>query len=102
MDPAISSEPGVSGTGAQTTCAYGWEYQSVAPTVDRVSAFYELDSPQRMHADAAAVGARLPVVAPGSAYTDLFAGYPTDVPKREIEVTEAAQRIANALHLHLD
>ena len=29
-------------------------------------------------------------------------GFPSDLPKREIEVTEAAQRIANALSLHLD
>jgi hypothetical protein len=77
-------------------------YQSVAPTVDRVSAFFELDSPQTMHADAAAVGARLPLVAPRLAYTDLYADYPTDLPKRKIEISEAAQRLANALHLHLD
>jgi hypothetical protein len=67
-----------------------------------VSAFFDLDSPQTMHVDAAAVGARLPLVAPRSGYADLYAGYPTDLPKREIEITEAAQRIANVLHLHLD
>jgi hypothetical protein len=67
-----------------------------------VSAFFELDSPQAMHIDAAMVGQRLPLVAPRLAYTDVFAGYPTDLPKREIEITEAAQRIANALSLHLD
>ena len=102
MDPAISSEPVASGTRAQTTGAYVWEYQSVAPTVDSVSAFFELDSPQTMHVDAAVVDARLPLVAPRLAYTDLYTDYPHDLPKREIEVTEAAQRIANALHLHLD
>jgi len=74
----------------------------VAPSVDKVSAFFELDSPQTMHADAAAVGDRLPFAAPRLAYTDLYAGYPTDLPKPEIEITEAAQRLANALHLHLD
>jgi hypothetical protein len=67
-----------------------------------VTAYDDLDSPQTMHADAVAVGARLPLVAPRLAYTDLFTDWPTDLPKREIEVTEAAQRIANALHLHLD
>jgi hypothetical protein len=67
-----------------------------------VSAFFELDSPQTMQADAAVVGARLPLVAPRLVYADLYAGYPTDLPKGEIEITEAAQRIANALHLHLD
>jgi len=67
-----------------------------------VTAYHDLDSPQAMRADAAAAGDRLPVVAPRLAYTDLYTGYPTDLPKRQIEVSEAAQRIANALHLHLD
>jgi hypothetical protein len=67
-----------------------------------VSAFFELDSPQTMHADAAVVGARLPLVAPRLAYTDLYAEYPTDLPKPVIEISEAAQRLANALSLHLD
>jgi len=67
-----------------------------------VSAFFELDNPQTMHADAAAVDARLPLVAPRLAYTDLYADYPTDLPKRKIEITEAARRIADALELHLD
>ena len=31
-----------------------------------------------------------------------FEDFPSDVPKREIKVSEAAARIANALHLHLD
>ncbi len=67
-----------------------------------MSAFYELDSPQTMRTDAAAVDQRLPLVAGLLPYTDVYAGFPTDLPKREIEITEAAQRIANALHLHLD
>jgi hypothetical protein len=67
-----------------------------------MSAWFELDSPQTMRADAAAAGARLPLVAPRLAYTDVYAGFPTDLPKPEIEITEAAQRIANALSLHLD
>jgi hypothetical protein len=36
--------------------------------------------------------------APSLTYDD----FPREVPKREIRVDEAAQRIANALHLHLD
>jgi hypothetical protein len=67
-----------------------------------VSTWFDMDSLQTMRADAALVGARLPLVAPRLAYSDLYTGYPTDLPKPEIEVTEAAQRIANALHLHLD
>jgi hypothetical protein len=67
-----------------------------------VSTWFDMDSLQTMRADAAQVGARLPLVAPRLAYSDLHTGYPTDQPKPEIEITEAAQRIANALHLHLD
>ncbi len=67
-----------------------------------MTAYDDLDSAQVMHADAAAVGQRLPLVAPTVDYADLFTSYPRDLPKREIEVTVAAQRIANALHLHLD
>jgi hypothetical protein len=36
--------------------------------------------------------------APSLTYDD----YPREVRKREIRVDEAAQRLANALHLHLD
>ena len=36
--------------------------------------------------------------APSLTYED----FPREVTKREIRVDEAAQRIANALHLHLD
>ena len=36
--------------------------------------------------------------APSLTYDD----FPREVSKREIRVDEAAQRIANALHLHLD
>jgi hypothetical protein len=36
--------------------------------------------------------------APSLSYDD----FPREVSKREIRVDEAAQRIANALHLHLD
>jgi hypothetical protein len=79
-----------------------WAYRAVIPSVEDVSALFELDSPQTMQADAAVVGQRLPLAAPRLAYTDVYAAYPTDLPKREIEITEAAQRIANALHLHLD
>ena len=60
-----------------------------------------------MAADCRAIGANLrleralraAVKAPPSIH---FEDYPSDVPKREITVSEAAARIANALHLHLD
>ena len=31
-----------------------------------------------------------------------FEDFPREVPKRDIEVSDAAARLANALHLHLD
>ena len=62
-----------------------------------MSAWFELDSPQKMHVDAAAVDARLPLVSPRLAYTDLYTSFPHDLPKGEIEITEAAQRLANAV-----
>ena len=71
----------------------------------------ELGTPAEMAADCAEAGrnlrlelrmqraAQAAVSAPPSIrYED----YPTEVGKREIKVSEAAARIANALHLHLD
>lgn len=67
----------------------------------------ELDSPGSMRDDCRAVGAalRLDRVAraaaagpPSLEYDD----FPREVPKREIAVSDAAARLANALHLHLD
>jgi hypothetical protein len=51
---------------------------------------------ERLRLDRAARRAVEP--APSLSYDD----YPRDVAKREIRVDQAAQRIANALHLHLD
>ena len=60
-----------------------------------------------MYADARATRERLRLErvaraavrpAPSLTYDD----FPREVSKREIRVDEAAQRIANALHLHLD
>ena len=73
-------------------------------------AYDELASPQEMSVDCVAVGRnlRLPQLqqaaraavsaAPGINYED----YPREVAKREIRVSEAAARLANALHLHMD
>jgi hypothetical protein len=73
--------------------------------------------PTRMRADAAAVGRhlrleqalrdarssgttarRVKLDAPSIRYED----YPREVRKRDVDVSDAAARIANALHLHLD
>ncbi len=67
----------------------------------------ELSPPPEMAADARAVGtnlrleraARAAVTGPPSIR---FEDYPREVVKRELAVSDAAARIANALHLHLD
>jgi hypothetical protein len=51
---------------------------------------------RRTAAERAARAALLP--APSIGYAD----YPREVPKRRIEVADAAARLAGALHLHLD
>ena len=74
------------------------------------ASYDEIDSPSAMRADAAAAGRALrldrvdPVAeaavagAPSLEYADLR----REETKREITIDEAAARIANALHLHLD
>jgi hypothetical protein len=63
-----------------------------------VTAYHDLDSPQTMRADAAAAGARLPATIVPLDGADLYAAYPTDLPKPEIEVSEAARRLADAIY----
>ncbi|HEY3530333.1 MAG TPA: hypothetical protein VGK78_14400 [Nocardioides sp.] len=71
------------------------------------TSYDEIDSPTAMREDAAAVGrvlrrdrvTRAAVAGPPSLE---YADYPREVAKREIAVDEAAARIADALHLHLD
>ena len=65
-----------------------------------MTAYHELDSPQTMHTDAAATTRNLPT--PHAAPDYFVVDYDRDLPKREIRISEAAQRLANALHLHLD
>jgi hypothetical protein len=67
--------------------------------------FEEFASPADLRADCQAVNARLAAaarraVAPAPSIR--FEDYPREVAKRDIEISEAAQRLANALHLHLD
>ena len=68
----------------------------------------ELPTAGEMAADARAVGANLRLERavraavenqPASLHYD---DYPREIAKREITISEAAARIANALHLHLD
>ncbi len=67
-----------------------------------MTAYHDLDTPQAMHDDAAVVGLALGSALPRTAYTDLYDGFAQDRPKARIEVSDAARRLADALHLHLD
>ena len=67
----------------------------------------ELPTAREMAADCHAIGhnlrleraARAAVAAPPSIR---FEDYPAEIGKRDIRVSDAAARLANALHLHLD
>jgi hypothetical protein len=80
-----------------------------APNRHRTS-YDEIDPPAAMRADAEAAGRalrldpldRVAAAAAAGAPSLEYADYPREVEKREIAVDDAATRIANALHLHLD
>jgi hypothetical protein len=64
-------------------------------------------SVQQMRADCVATGRNLRLEraaerAVGPAPSLRYEDFPREVTKRDIAVTDAATRIANALHLHLD
>jgi len=67
--------------------------------------YEEIESPTQLRADCEAVNSRLDraarkvVATPPSIHFDEF---PREVRKKDIQISEAAQRLANALHLHLD
>jgi hypothetical protein len=76
-----------------------------------MSAYDDLATPAEMHADCEAAGRNLRlerrlVRAARSAVRPApsihFEDFPREVPKRDIEISEAAARLAGALHLHLD
>jgi len=65
----------------------------------------EIATPADLHADCEAVRRQLEraaVRATRPAPSIHFDELPRETPKRPIEISEAAQRLANALHLHLD
>lgn len=67
--------------------------------------YEEIATPADLRADCEAVSLRLAqaeVRAVRPAPSIHFDEYPREIPKRDIEISEAAQRLANALHLHLD
>jgi hypothetical protein len=71
-------------------------------------AYDDFATPQQMHADAAACGTHLHLekavrrAVQGDVPSLHFEDFPREVGKRDIAISEAAARIANALHLHLD
>jgi hypothetical protein len=78
--------------------------------MDHRRAYDDFSSPQQMHADCEALernNPRLDRAAKAAVERTSpslhFEDYPREVRKRgEIEISEAAARLANALHLHLD
>ena len=70
-------------------------------------AYDDLETPVQMHADCLQAETNLHLrraaqVAVEPAPSIHFEDYPREVPKRDIAISEAAARLANALHLHLD
>ena len=96
---------------------FGWEYPSVAVSVDCMgrthTSYDEIDTPAMLRADAAAAGRALrlhqitgldevPMAAVAGARALAYDALPRETAKREIAIDEAAARIANALGLGLD
>ena len=71
-----------------------------------MTSYEEIQTPAQMHDDCQAVSRRLEeaaIKATRPAPSIHYDEFPRELPKRgEIEISEAAQRLANALHLHLD
>ncbi len=76
-----------------------------------MSSYDDLASPADMRTDCEAVGRNLGLErrleraaesAVGPVPSIHYADFPREVPKRDIEISAAAARVANALHLHLD
>ena len=76
-----------------------------------MSAYDDPATPAEMHADCEAAGRNLGLErrleraaesAVGPVPSIHFDEFPREVPKRDIQISAAAARIANALHLHLD
>jgi len=70
-------------------------------------AYDDLSTPHEMYDDCHTIGVKLRFdriarAAARPAPSLHFEDYPREVPKREISISEATARLANALHLHLD
>lgn len=102
-------------TPRNTTREYCFAYPPVANSVGPMSrstpdshlTYDEMSSPTEMADDCRAVGHnlrydRISEAAQRPVPSIHFADFPQEIPKREIQISEAATRLANALHLHLD
>ena len=72
-----------------------------------MTAYDDLATPAQMREDCRAAGRNLRLERAADrigrpAPSILFEDFPREVPKREITISAAAQRLANALELHLD
>lgn len=115
MDPATRRD-----TTRETTLRYSSGYASVANTVEPMTTsprpshlvHDELGTPAELAADCREAGRNLGLdrrleraaraAVAGPRLSLRFEDYPAEVDKREIRITDAAARLANALHLHLD
>ena len=111
MEPAMSSD-----MERNTTRGYRFGYPAVAPSVEAMTPakpstrlpYDDASTPAEMSADCRATGDNLRLRRAAEAAVSRqspslhFEDYPREVGKRDIEISEAAARIANALHLHLD
>ncbi len=100
MEPAMRR-----GTGPNTTHRYPSDYQSVAPSVEIMipdtSSYDELTTPAEMHADCEAVEHRLVRAASQAtrpAPSLHFDEQPRERAKRDIEISDAAARLASAIY----
>ena len=87
------------------TRKYHWVYPAVTPSVEDMTPYEEIAAPAELKADCEAVNRRLEqagVLATRPAPSIHYDDQPRETGKREIQISEAAQRLANALHLHLD
>lgn len=109
IDPAISRV-----TDTDTTRGYSFAYPTVAPSFDNMSyqplPYADADSTAAMSLDCTACAHQMQLPQRrnltdrvlGEAPSIDYADFPREIRKSEIHVSEAAARLANKLHLHLD
>ena len=111
MEPAMSSD-----MPRDTTRGYRYWYPVVANSVEGMTPakpttrlpYDDASTPAEMSADCRAAGRNLRLeraaeaAVRGATPSLRYEDFPREVGKRDIRISEAATRIASALHLHLD